>query len=107
MEIATSGTWRPKKGTSFETLGLTGGLGADHNHAKFGVSSGAGSAYTIFGDMNQQGALCPNYSRLGQKCSSSQNGRGGMFYVLDDKKLFNSVTALLKGDSAPTSPPTK
>ena len=64
VEIATSGTWRPKKGTSFETLGLTGGLGADHNHAKFGVSSGAGSAYTIFGDMNQQGALCPNYWEL-------------------------------------------
>ena len=45
--------------------------------------------------MNQQGALG------GQKCWSSQNGRGGMFYVVNDATLAQSVADLIKGDSAP------
>jgi hypothetical protein len=49
----------------------------------------------VFGDLNQQGALSDN-------CKSSQNGRGGMFYILDEKTLFESVSALLKGETAPT-----
>jgi hypothetical protein len=54
--------------------------------------------YSIFGDMNQQGALSGN-------CKSSQNGRGGLFFVLDDKTLFDNVTKLLDGDTAPTKSP--
>ena len=57
--------------------------------------------------MNQQGALCAGYSSANQKCNSSQNGRGGLFYVMEDKVLFNGVTSLLHGESAPTSRPPK
>ena len=91
VDIATTGTW-----SSVGTLGLTGGPGAKYNHAKFGVSTSRSKTYSIFGDMNQQGSL------LKSKAKSSQNGRGGLFFVLDDKHLFKSMTGLLKGDSAPT-----
>jgi hypothetical protein len=64
------------------------------NHAKVGVSTGA-QPYAIFGDMNQQGALAP------PKCDSSQNGRGGLFYVVKNQELFESVRDLLKGETAP------
>lgn len=89
VEIATTGQW------SGTTLGLTGGSGPDHNHAKIGVSTSGAQHYVIFGDMNQQGMLS------GQKCFSSQNGRGGMFYVINDAALAQSVGDLIKGDSAP------
>jgi len=45
--------------------------------------------------MNQQGALSGN-----RACG--QNGRGGLFYVIDNKDLFDGVTNLIKGDAAPT-----
>jgi len=54
-------------------FGLTGGIGPNFNHAKVGVSTSGEERYSIFGDMNQQGAASG-------KCSSSQNGRGGLFY---------------------------
>jgi hypothetical protein len=57
-----------------------------------------GRQYVIFGDMNQQGSLS------GPNCESSQNGRGGLFFVLQDPQLFNSVRALLQGQTAPTPP---
>lgn len=38
----------------------------------------------------QEGALTGN-------CGSSQNGRGGLFFVLDNADLFNSLTLLLAG----------
>ncbi|MEM7352536.1 MAG: deoxyribonuclease II family protein [Acidobacteriota bacterium] len=101
VEIATTGTWGKI------SLGLEGGLGRNYNHAKFGVSTSPGDTLSIFGDMNQQGALAPGYSYAKQKCSSSQNGRGGMFYVLDDKALWQSISALLAGASAPTTRPSK
>ena len=99
VEIATSGSW---DGTAFS---LTGGEGTDHNHAKVGVSTDAGKPLSIFGDMNQQGALSEGAAYKGQKCSSSQNGRGGTFYVVNDAGLFKSVTDLIQGDTAPTSVP--
>ena len=89
VEIAISGTWLGK------TIGLTGGPKPDGNHAKLGVSSDSGD-YVIFGDMNQQGALSG-------KCDSSQNGRGGLFFVLRNGVLADSVRNLLKGDTAPSS----
>ncbi|MDE0852995.1 MAG: hypothetical protein OSA97_01050 [Nevskia sp.] len=88
VEIATSGQW---DGTVF---GLKGGPGPNFNHAKIGVSTAPGSDYVIFGDMNQQGSLS------GPNCGSSQNGRGGLFYVLSNEELAGSVRDLLKGDSA-------
>jgi len=96
VEIATTGSW-----SSVGTLGLTGGPGAKYNHAKLGVSTSGSKHYSIFGDMNQQGSL------LKAKAKSSQNGRGGLFFVLEDKNLHKSMTSLLKGHSAPTSAPAK
>jgi hypothetical protein len=86
VEIATSGTWAGK------TIGLEGLDDPDGNHAKIGVSTGAHS-YAIFGDMNQQGSLG------GRNCASSQNGRGGLFYVVDDAQLFTSVRDLIAGET--------
>jgi Deoxyribonuclease II len=87
VEIATQGTWAGK------TIGLTGLAEPMGNHAKIGVSTGAHS-YAIFGDMNQQGSLS------GPDCGSSQNGRGGLFYVVDDAQLFSSVRDLIAGGTA-------
>jgi hypothetical protein len=92
VEIATSGEWDGQE------IGLAGGPGPNFNHAKIGVSTSGSHHYVIFGDMNQQGALSG-------KCSSSQNGRGGLFYVMDDKTLSTSVSKLIEGDTAPTKLP--
>ena len=89
VQIATSGSW---KGTAF---GLKGGAGPDFNHAKVGVSTSGDHHYVVFGDMNQQGSLSD------PKCGSSQNGRGGLFFILDNEPLWKSVTELLDGKSAP------
>ena len=77
VEIATTGHWAGKE------FGLTGGMGTNFNHAKLGVSTSTTgpSHYAIFGDMNQQGTLS------GTNCASSQNGRGGLFYVLNNTAL--------------------
>lgn len=91
VQIATSGQW------DNQVFGLTGGEGPDHNHAKIGVSTDPSKSFSIFGDMNQQGTLSNN---SGHKCSSSQNGRGGLFYIVNDKILFEGLTNLLKGDTA-------
>lgn len=88
VEIATTGEW---DGT---VIGLKGGLGTNFNHAKIGVATSGSKDISIFGDMNQQGALS------GQ-CTSSQNGRGGLFYVVKDETMAKSITALLNGDTAP------
>jgi hypothetical protein len=90
VEIATSGRFGS---TNF---GLTGGGGNDKNHAKFAVSLSGDHHYAIFGDMNQQGDIS------GKNCSSSQNGRGGLFFVIDDTTLFNGLTDLSTGGTAPT-----
>jgi hypothetical protein len=92
VEIATSGQWA---GTEF---GLGGGPGPNFNHAKIGVSTSGDTHLSVFGDMNQQGSLSG-------KCGSSQNGRGGLFYVIDNPILSASLKELLKGGSAPTGPP--
>ena len=90
VEIATSGTWSGK------TIGLEGLDDPEGNHAKIGVSTGT-HPYVIFGDMNQQGSLTK------PKCDSSQNGRGGLFYVVNDSVLWSSVQDLVKGSSAPAN----
>jgi len=65
-------------------------LQSGHNHAKIALSTGGNHHYTIFGDMNQVGALTP-------PCNKAQNVRGGLFFVLDNESLFESVTGLLNG----------
>ncbi len=91
VEIATSGHFAGK------TFGLKGIAGPDGNHAKIGISTSGTHHYTIFGDMNQQGTISGT-------CKSSQNGRGGLFFVIDDAELYSSVKDLISGDSAPTGP---
>jgi len=91
VEIATSGHFGGK------TIGLKGTATTSGNHAKLGVSISGTHHYAIFGDMNQQGAISGN-------CKSSQNGRGGLFFVVDDAQLADSVKDLLTGDTAPTGP---
>jgi|GEM_PF-362028 len=88
VQIATTGSW---DGTTFS---LKGGPQLDSNHAKIGVSTDPSKTYAIFGDLNQQGTLS------GQNCASSQNGRGGTFYILNNKALFDSMTNLIKGETA-------
>jgi hypothetical protein len=85
VEIAMSGHFADK------TFGLQGIAAPDGNHAKIGVSTSGTHHYTIFGDMNQQGAISGN-------CKSSQNGRGGLFFVIDDAELSNSVKDLVSAD---------
>lgn len=92
VEVATSGVWQGKP------IGLKGGLPADGNHAKVGVSVSGRANYTIFGDMNQQGAI-------NGRCDRSQNGRGGLFFVIDNAALNASVANLIGGDTAPVAPP--
>ena len=89
VEIATTGHWRS------QTLGLAGGFGPDFNHAKIGVATSGIDPDVIFGDMNQQGTLS------GPNCGSSQNGRGGLFYVLKNRKLHDNIAQLISGASAP------
>jgi hypothetical protein len=89
VDIASTGQW---DGTIF---GLTGGLGTNFNHAKIGVSTSESGHYSIFGDMNQQGSLS------GPNCGSSQNGRGGIFYVVKDETIYQGVKALISGGSEP------
>lgn len=100
IQIALTGGWNGM------AIGLTGSpqtsasgstLGA--NHAKVAVSTGAGSTLTIFADMNQDGAISP---RGKLTCASSQNSRGGMFFVVDNAELHDSVAQLLTGASAPS-----
>jgi hypothetical protein len=81
---ATSGQW---DGVSF---GLEGGASDDHNHAKVGISTDSGSDEVIFGDMNQDGALSGN-------CKSSQNGRGGLFFVVHDALLNQGLSQMMSG----------
>jgi hypothetical protein len=91
VDIATTGHW---DGVEF---GLKGNVGADFNHAKIGVSTSGTTHYAVFGDMNQQGTLVPN-PKTG-KSDSSQNGRGGMFFVMKNTQLSNSIAELIAGDS--------
>lgn len=89
VDIATTGSW------DGHTFSLEGGPGGDRNHAKMGVSTDENHPYVIFGDMNQQGTLS------GTNCGSSQNGRGGMFFVLTDSSLHTTIGQLISGNSAP------
>ncbi len=92
VQISTTGLWNGK------TIGLTAGPAADANHAKIGVSTDGTSSLAIFGDMNQQGAVTGN----AKACGRSQNGRGGLFFVVQDAQLSASVADLIRGGTAPS-----
>jgi len=103
VQIALSGAWQGK------TFSLEGRPSDDGNHAKLahGLS---GSTVTVMGDMNQQGSLNGDD---GSSCKESQNGRGGLFFVMDDAVLHAGLAELLHGATAdyagsgpsPPSPP--
>jgi hypothetical protein len=76
---------------------LKAGPSADGNHAKIGVSTN-GTNLAIFGDLNQQGAISGN----AKDCARSQNGRGGLFFVIEDQKLATSIGELIRGETAPS-----
>ena len=91
VEIAKTGRWRD------DVIGLRGGPGPKFNHAKFAVSTSGSNHYVIFGDLNQEGVLS------GPDCKSSQNGRGGLFFVVEDSQLHESVSHLISGETAPVA----
>eukprot|EP00438_Fugacium_kawagutii_P035461 Skav216642 [mRNA] locus=scaffold1255:201077:202363:+ [translate_table: standard] len=98
VQAAISGQWANKQ-FSFKGEPTTNG-----NHAKVAHSL-SGRNLAVFGDMNMQGSLDSN-------CKASQNGRGGMFFVLEDDVLHAGLQKLLTGDTAdyaggggPPSPP--
>jgi deoxyribonuclease II len=93
IEIATSGSWNNKRFSL-----NANGHAFDGNHAKIAVSIKDSHTYSIFGDMNEQG----NLDGTKKDCGQSQNGRGGLFFVVDDTALHNSLSSdLINGDSAP------
>ena len=94
VTIATSGIWNA---TAFGLKGFV----ADGNHAKVGVSTDDVSGLTIFGDMNQQGTLTGTTTPTGT-CKSSQNGRGGIFFVVHSADLSKGIAALIGGSTALT-----
>jgi hypothetical protein len=96
VDIALTGSW------DGVTIDLLGGNGRNSNHAKIGLSKDVTNPVCIFGDENQQGALKTGYAYAGQACNSSQNGRGGTFYVVNNAALFKSLTQLFAGRTAGT-----
>jgi hypothetical protein len=94
VQIATTGIWQESGAWQGTTLGFEGVAEPAGNHAKIGVSTGEHN-YAIFGDLNQQGTLS------GPHCDSSQNGRGGLFFVIEDAQLSGSVRDLIQGETAP------
>jgi hypothetical protein len=94
VDIALTGSW------AGVTIDLIGDNGKNSNHAKIGVSKDPTKPISIFGDENQQGAIKPGADSATQTCSSSQNGRGGTFYVVNNNDLFKSPTQLFAGRTA-------
>jgi hypothetical protein len=87
VAIALTGEWDDKEIK----------LNAPSNHAKIGVASSGNDRYVIFGDLNQQGSVRG-------RCNASQNGRGGLFFVVKNDKLHESVSALIAGNTAKSEP---
>jgi hypothetical protein len=87
VQVATSGQWAGK------TLNMTGTYTG--NHAKIAYS--LNGTLNVMGDMNQDGS----YDGVEHWCGASQNGRGGLFFVLDDAVLHQGLVSLLTGDTAP------
>lgn len=88
VQVVKSGVWGEK------TFSLEGGPGNNKNHAKIGHSLSGSTV--VLGDMNQQGS----WDTADGPCDSSQNGRGGMFFIVDDEVLYAGVKALLTGETA-------
>ena len=92
VQVALSGQWEGK------TFSLEGRPTTDGNHAKLAHSL-SGSKLTVLADMNQEGSLNGNAGGE-DSCEISQNGRGGLFFVVEDDVLHNGLSELLKGSTA-------
>jgi hypothetical protein len=88
VEIATSGQWGQ----------AVVDLKPKANRANLGVAASGTKQLTIFGDLNQEGALS------GYDCGMGNNARGGLFYAVENEKLFESVAHLLQGETASATP---
>ncbi len=98
VEIASTGTW----GNPPRTFSLESSPGTNGNHAKLGVSTNPTDHYVIFGDENQQGTL----GGPGEDCGSAQNGRGGLFFVMQNEPLSSTLGALIGvGTPGAVAPP--
>jgi hypothetical protein len=89
VQSAVSGQWDGK------SMGMKGVSSTDGNHAKIGHS--LGGDLSIFGDMNQMGS----YQASDESCDASQNGRGGLFFAIENGVLHEGIQKLLTGDTAP------
>jgi len=92
VDVAIEGKWD----------GVAISLKGSPYHAKVGVSLPTGHHhFAIFGDLNQQGQL-GSFTDASQKvCASSQNDRGGLFFVIDNETLADSLSSLISGKIAP------
>lgn len=100
VDIAETGTW-DNAAICLSGTACTGGPKGT-NHAKIAVVTEDGSETVILSDMNQDGTLSPLSGSAG--CGASQNKRGGMFFVVQDKELHESIVGLLKGTSPKLDP---
>jgi hypothetical protein len=66
---------------------------AGSNHGKIGVSIERKALLDLWGH-ESAGSVTGS-------CDSSQNGRGGLFFVVEDKVLTTDLTNLIGGDTAP------
>lgn len=103
VDIAETGTWNNAP-ICLSGTACTGGPKGT-NHAKIAVATGDEADTVIFSDMNQDGTLTPlNGSSA---CDASQNKRGGMFFLVKNKELHDSIAGLLKGLSPKPDPDNK
>ena len=92
VQVALSGQWNGKN------FSLKGRPTNNGNHAKLAHSL-SGPKLTIMADMNQQGSLNGNAGG-DDSCEISQNGRGGLFFVMEDEVLHSGLSELLHGATA-------
>lgn len=92
VQVALTGAW---DGNALSFKGVTATSG---NHAK--IAHSLEGTTSVFGDMNMQGS----YSASDGACSSSQNGRGGLFFLLDDQVMHDALKSLLSGTTSDYRP---
>lgn len=92
VQVALTGSWA---GT---TIGFKGVTATSGNHAK--IAHSLTGTTSVFGDMNMQGS----YSASDGACTSSQNGRGGIFFLLEDQVMHDGLQSLLAGTTSDYEP---
>lgn len=88
VQVALTGSW------SGSPLGFRGISSTSGNHAK--IAHSLTGSTSVFGDMNMQGMYSPSDG----SCSASQNGRGGLFFLLEDATMHDGIQSLLAGTTS-------